>query len=112
MAEEKIVTPLEELKAAADEATNEYAIVEIYGHRRHAGRILEVEKFGAKMLRIDIPKDGDFEAGYTTMFYGGGSVFSMSPCDLETVKRANKSYMPAATLTHHEDDEGESGDEF
>lgn len=38
----------------------EYAIVEIFGHRRHAGRIQEVDRFGSKMLRIDVPKQPSY----------------------------------------------------
>lgn len=34
-----------------------YAVVEIFGHRRHVGRILEVERFGIKMLRVDEMSD-------------------------------------------------------
>ncbi len=45
---------------APAEIPPEYAIVEIMGHRKLAGRILEVERFGAKLLRIDIPTDADF----------------------------------------------------
>ena len=33
----------------------EWAVLEVFGHRRHAGRIREVEQFGAKMVRVDIP---------------------------------------------------------
>ncbi len=42
-----------------DEDGWEWAIVEIFGHRRHAGRAREEERFGAKMLRIDVPVKGD-----------------------------------------------------
>ncbi len=73
-----------------------YAIVEIFGHRQHVGRILEVEQFGAKMLRVDVPKDGDFAQGYVSHFYGGASIFSMTPTDLATVQRMNKSSAPPA----------------
>jgi hypothetical protein len=33
----------------------EWAIVEIFGHRRHVGKSREEERFGAKMIRIDVP---------------------------------------------------------
>lgn len=88
----------------ADEPTDEFAVIEIFGHRRHAGRILEVERFGAKLLRIDIPKEGDFALGYTSHFYGGASIFSMTPCDLAYVQRANKPYQPASQLSYREED--------
>lgn len=96
---------MEALLAAAEEATEEYSIVEVFGHRKHAGRIYEVERFGTKLLRIDIPKDGDFAKGFATHFYGGPSIFSMTPCDLASVQRANKPYQPASRLTYAEQDE-------
>ena len=40
---------------AAENDGWEWAIVEIMGHRKHAGRIREEERFGAKMLRVDVP---------------------------------------------------------
>lgn len=89
----------------------EFAIVEVFGHRKHAGRVYEVERFGAKMLRIDIPKDGDFTKGFTTLFYGGSSIFSMAPCDLATVARVNKPYEPASRLTYQEEPDDHDFDE-
>jgi len=55
----------------------EWAKVEIFGHRTHVGRTSEVERFGTKMLRIDEPT-ADPEV-FTTHFYGGSSIFSLSP---------------------------------
>lgn len=82
----------------------EYAVVEVFGHRRHAGRIQEVERFGTKLLRIDVPKDGEFERGYLTHFYGGASIFSLIPADLETVKKLNEPYRPVGRLAPPADD--------
>lgn len=81
-----------------DETTNEgdgweWAIVEIFGHRSHAGRAREEERFGSKMLRIDVPLKGDPAAnGWESHFYGGGSIFSYTPTDEASVMRANKPY--------------------
>ena len=85
--------------APADEPPAEYAVVEVFGHRRHAGRIQEVERFGTKLLRIDVPTEGDFECGYLTHFYGGASIFSVIPADLETVRRINQPYRPVGRLS-------------
>lgn len=75
----------------------EWGIVEVFGHRRHAGRCREEERFGAKMLRIDIPIKGDAPAnGWETHFYGGSAIFSYTLTDEETVTRMNKPYEPAA----------------
>jgi hypothetical protein len=75
----------------------EWAIVEIFGHRKHAGRTREEERFGAKMLRIDIPLKGDPAAnGWETIYYGGSSIFSYALTDETTAMRSNKPYeLPA-----------------
>ena len=75
----------------------EWAIVEVFGHRRHAGRTREEERFGAKLLRVDIPVKGDAAAnGWETIYYGGASIFSFSLSDEDTCKRINKPYEPPA----------------
>jgi len=84
----------------------EWAIVEIFGHRRHAGRAREEERFGAKMLRIDVPTIGLAQAegqpaevggveAWTTHWYGGSSLFSYTLTDEASVMRANRPYVPA-----------------
>lgn len=74
-----------------------WAIVEIFGHRRHAGRMREEERFGAKMLRIDVPTRGDPEKnGWETHWYGGSAIFSLTLTDEDSVMRANKPYEPPA----------------
>lgn len=94
----------------------QFALVEIFGHRQHAGRILEVEQFGAKMLRIDVPKEGDFEKGYVSHFYGGASIFSLTLADKATVEAKNRPWRPAALpyrepADDHDDDHGAEDDE-
>lgn len=74
----------------------EWAVVEVFGHRKHAGRTREVERFGAKMLRIDIPIKGDTANGWETIFYGGSSIFSFALSDEASVMQANKPYDAAA----------------
>lgn len=68
-------------------------MVEIFGHRSHAGRCREEERFGAKMIRIDVPIKGDPIAnGWETHYYGGSSLFSYTPTDEASALRANKPY--------------------
>ena len=52
-----------------------WALLELLGHRQRVGRVSEVEMFGGKLLRIDIPFDG----GEVTEFYGCGSVYALRP---------------------------------
>ena len=73
----------------------EWAVVEVFGHRRHAGRTREEERFGAKLLRVDIPTKGDPAAnGWETIYYGGSSIFSFALCTEAAALRANKPYEP------------------
>ena len=75
----------------------EWAIVEVFGHRKHAGRTREEERFGAKLLRIDIPVKGDAAVnGRQTIYYGGSSIFSFALCSEEAAIKANKPYEPPA----------------
>lgn len=85
---------------AADADGWEFAIVEIMGHRRHAGRAREEERFGTKMVRIDIPIDGNAEAnGWKTHYYSGASLFSYTLTDEATIVRMNKPYEPPSRVS-------------
>lgn len=80
----------------------DWAAVEIFGHRRHVGRIREEECFGTKMLRIDVPKvDPETTAvtGFASHYYGGGSIFSITPTDEDSAVRANKPWAPPSRST-------------
>lgn len=85
----EILTPTE----AAEDDGWEFAHIEVFGHRSHYGRCREVERFGAKLLRVDIPIDGDPSKGWATHFYGGSSIFSYSPCTEAAMLKANKPYV-------------------
>ncbi len=65
------------------EAYEGWAIVELLGRRRLAGKVSQTEQYGAAMLRLDIP---DHE-GWSTQFIGGGSIYCLTPTT-ETVVRA------------------------
>lgn len=89
----------DEQTAQSDHDGWEWALVEIFGNRRHAGRVREEERFGAKMLRVDVPIDGDAAGkGWRTHYYGGASIFSFTLTDEATVIRTNKPYEPPSRL--------------
>ena len=52
-----------------------WAIVELMGHIKLAGRLSEEEKFGSKIGRLDIPTEGD---DFITQYFGGGSVYRIT----------------------------------
>lgn len=90
---------------------DEYARVEIFGHRLHFGRILDVDRFGAKFIRVDIPTDGDFDKGYTTVVYGGSAIFSITPTTRAEVERFNGRSHPIGLLTSQSSDEASDDDD-
>lgn len=65
-----------------------WAIVELMGHRRLAGQVSEVEQYGSKLLRLDIPiaaADGQPETS-ATQFYGGSAIYCVTPATEEVAR--------------------------
>lgn len=60
-----------------------WAILELMGHRRLAGKVTDAVIGGGSFLRIDIPnKDGS----YTTQYYSPGSVYCITPTSEEVAR--------------------------
>lgn len=64
-----------------------WAVLELMGHRQRAGLVKDVEMFGTKMLRIDIPVNAETTI---TEFYGGSAVYALRPCSEDVVREHNK----------------------
>lgn len=97
------ISNTESAELAADDGW-QWAIVEIFGHRRHVGRAREEERFGAKMCRVDVPKLGpaDGQITWSSHYYGGSSIFSFTPTDERTVMNyAERAYTPAIPFRDH-----------
>lgn len=63
------------------ETFGQWAIVELMGHVRIAGFVTEENRFGAVLGRIEIPNaDGSTR---NTQYFGGGSVYRLSPVTRE-----------------------------
>jgi hypothetical protein len=59
-----------------------WAILELMGHVRLAGRVTEESHFGVALGRIDIPNGG----GFTTQYFGGSSVYRLTPTTEEIAR--------------------------
>jgi len=68
-----------------------WAVVELMGHRRMAGKVSEVNFGGTVLVRIDVPAKvqgpGIVEEIWTTQFYGGAAIYCLSPVS-EVLARA------------------------
>lgn len=97
-------------KIPGEDLPDEWALVEVFGHRQHWGRIREVEKFGTKLLAIDVPKTDAPDAPFRTHLYGGGAIFSVTPTDEATARKKNKPWAPSYVElpSADGDDEGEN----
>lgn len=73
-----------------DKPFEQWAILELMGHVRLAGRVTEEELFGAKMGRIDIP-NGD---RFTTQYFGGGSIYRLTPTTEEIARNVAANNQP------------------
>lgn len=68
-----------------------YAILELMGHRKLAGRLSEQEIAGQAFLRIDIPGEGGDVA---TQFYSAAAVYAITPTTKEIARAVAGSYQP------------------
>ncbi|MGI5223553.1 hypothetical protein [Actinoallomurus sp. CA-142502] len=76
---------------AADESVfAEWAILELLGHRRLAGRVTEAQIAGASFLRIDVPSEPP-----ATQFYAPGAVYAITPTTEEIARAVARRYAPA-----------------
>lgn len=71
---------------------DEWAILELMGHRRIAGHVVEVQVAGAGMLRVDIPAADASPA--VTQYVSPASVYAIHPTTEEIATAAARSWRP------------------
>lgn len=69
-----------------------WAVVELMGHRRIAGLVSEVAQYGTAMIRIDVPADGEGQP--ITQFYGGQSIYCVTPVTEEAARAVARHHHP------------------
>lgn len=70
------------------EKFNEWAVVEVMGHRQFAGLVTEQAIGGASFVRVDVPAvqvDGETLPAFTKVL-GAGSIYAITPCTEETAR--------------------------
>lgn len=81
---------MSEANQATDERFDSWAILELMGHRRLAGRVSEAMLAGGSFLRIDVPGEQP-----VTQFYSPGAVYALTPCTEEIARRVASRERPA-----------------
>jgi len=61
-----------------------WAVVELFGHQKIAGRITEQNIAGTNMLRVDVPETSTQPA--FTRFFGASAIYAINPTDEATAK--------------------------
>lgn len=70
----------------------QWAVLELMGHRRLCGLLMEQEIAGHNFLRIDCPIA---EGGMTTQYYSPSAVYCITPTTEELVRKMASTNSPA-----------------
>lgn len=70
-----------------------WAIIELFGHARIAGKVSEASIGGCSFIRVDVPAV-EMQAAFTR-YFGNGAIYSITPCSEELVRLAAKSIQAA-----------------
>ncbi len=65
---------------------DQWAIVEIMGHQRYAGRVTEQAIGGTSFVRVDVPVSDKTEP--FTKLFGSGAIYALTIVDEETARAA------------------------
>ena len=77
----------------ADGRFEGYAILELMGHRKLAGRLSEQEIAGQAFVRIDIPGP-DADIDIATQFYSAAAIYAITPTTEELARAVATGYQP------------------
>lgn len=64
-----------------EEGFSQWAIVELMGHKKVAGKVTKDITFGSPILRIDVPPTEAYPA--FTQYYGVSAIYCMTPVSVE-----------------------------
>ena len=70
----------------ADEKQELWAIVEVMGHAKYAGRVSEYTELGVPLIRVEVPAAGDRPAFEKLL--GTSAIFRITPCTREAAETA------------------------
>lgn len=68
-----------------------WAVLELMGHRKLAGKVTEAEIAGKGFIRLDVPGE---EGTLATQFYSPGSLYCLTPVTEAVARALAKRYQP------------------
>ncbi len=68
-----------------------WAVVELLGHVRHAGKLSEEERFGSKLGRLDCPVAND---KWVTIYFSGSSLYRLTLVSEEAARQVAQHNRP------------------
>lgn len=84
----------------SDQAFEGWAVVELFGHQKIAGKVTEVSIAGGAFLRVDVPEQlartDDNPYGFRnsppipeyTRYFGAAAIYALNPCSESIARRA------------------------
>lgn len=72
-----------------NEAKEIWALVELFGHNRIAGKVTEAEMGGGALIRVDVPPVKDRQP--ITKYYNVKAIYGITPVDEATATRMAES---------------------
>lgn len=81
-------------KDAKVESFEEWALLELFGHQRLAGRVTEQQLGGSSFVRVDVPEDGRKKGWKLTKLYNPSAIYSITPVTEETARLMARSISP------------------
>jgi|ERR1043166_49143 hypothetical protein len=70
-----------------------WAIVELFGHQKIAGRVSEATIAGGAFIRVDVPQCGEQKP--FTRFFGPSAIYSINPTTEEIARSAARYHVKA-----------------
>jgi hypothetical protein len=68
-----------------------WAVLELMGHRKLAGKVTEAEIAGKGFLRLDVPGPADASI---TQYYSPAAVYALTPVTEEMARAVSRRYQP------------------
>ena len=65
---------------------DEWALLELFGHQRLAGRVTEQQIGGASFVRVDVPASGKKKGWKLTRHYNPSAIYSITPMTEQTAR--------------------------